>query len=361
MRNGGDPPPGPIVTAPSHIHSDGIGFRFLSGSCRGSATMIIPRRRFLSLAAAATAAVSRPASALDYPARPVRVIDGFGGGSTPDLVSRLIGQWLEERLHQPFVVDNRVGAGGNIAAAAVAHSAPDGYTLLTCVTADAINATLYDKLDFDFPGDFAPVAGVIQLPMVLLVNPSFPAKTLAEFIAYAKANPGKINFASPGVGTPMHVAIELLKMQANIDVVHVPYRGPAPAFTDLLAGQVQAFIITLSTAIGFIRAGKLIALAVTSKNRADVLPNVAAVSEVLPGFDATAWDGVCAPKGTPPAIVEALSGNITAGLADPGLVAKVKDLGGETEPMDSAEFAKFLANETAKWAKVVKFANMHAD
>ncbi len=323
--------------------------------------MQIPRRHFLYLAAAAAASgLSRPAFALDYPTRPVRIIDGFGGGSTPDLVSRLIGQWLEGRLHQPFVVDNRVGAGGNIAAEAVARSAPDGYTLLTCVTSDAINATLYAKLDFDFPGDFVPIAGVIQLPMVLLVNPSFPARTLPEFIAYAKANPGKVSFASPGIGTPMHVAIELLKMQAGIDVVHVPYRGPAPAFTDLLAGQVQAFIITLSTAIGFIRTGKLHALAVTSEKRAQVLPDVAAVSEVLPGFDATAWDGFCAPKGTAPAIVEALSSTITAGLTDPQLVAKFKDLGGETTPMDAAAFAKFLTAETAKWAKVVKFAHMKA-
>ena len=291
----------------------------------------------------------------------MRIIDGFGGGSTPDLVSRLIGQWLSERLHQPFVVDNRVGAGGNIAAEAVATATPDGYTLLTCVTADAINATLYTKLDFDFVGDLVPVAGVIQLPMVILVNPSFPAKTLPEFIAYAKANPGKINFASPGVGTPMHVAIELLKMRAGIDMVHVPYRGPAPAFTDLLAGQVQAFIITLSSAIGFIRTEKLRALAVTSATRAQVLPDLPTVSETLPGFDATAWDGICAPKGTPSAIVEILSNNITAGLADPQLVAKIKDLGGETVPMGSAEFSKFVIAETEKWAKVVKFANMHAD
>ena len=324
--------------------------------------MRILRRHFLYLAAAATVtAVPRTASALDYPTRPVRIIDGFGGGSTPDLVSRLIGQWLSERLHQPFVVDNRVGAGGNIAAEAVATATPDGYTLLTCVTADAINATLYTKLDFDFVGDFVPVAGVIQLPMVILVNPSFPAKTLPEFIAYAKANPGKINFASPGVGTPMHVAIELLKMRAGIDIVHVPYRGPAPAFTDLLAGQVQAFIITLSSAIGFIRTEKLRALAVTSATRTQVLPDLPTVSETLPGFDATAWDGICAPKGTPSAIVEILSNNITAGLADPQLVAKIKDLGGETVPMGSAEFSKFVIAETEKWAKVVKFANMHAD
>ncbi len=320
-----------------------------------------PRRRFLLLAAAAAASgVSRRAAALDYPTRPVRIVDGFGGGSTPDLVSRLIGQWLEDKLHQPFIVDNRVGAGGNIAAAAVAKAAPDGYTLLTCVTANAINATLYAKLDFNFPGDFAPIAGVIQLPMVLLVNPSFPAKSLAAFIAYAKANPGKINFASPGVGTPMHVAIELFKMQAGIDVVHVPYRGPAPAFTDLLAGRVQAFFITLSTGIGFIRDGKLRGLAVTTAKRSDVVPDLPAMSEALPGFEATAWDGWCVPKGTPPDIVGSLSDNITAGLADPQLVARIKDLGGETEALPATAFAKFLADETAKWAKVVKFAHMKA-
>jgi tripartite-type tricarboxylate transporter receptor subunit TctC len=324
--------------------------------------MTIARRRFLYLTAAtAVGGFARPAAALDYPTRPVHIIDGFGGGSTPDLVSRLIGQWLEDKFHQPFIVDNRVGAGGNIAAEAVAKSAPDGYTLLTCVTADAINATLYTKLNFNFPGDFAPVAGVIRLPMVILVNPAFPAKTLAAFIAYAKANPGKINFASPGVGTPMHVAIELLKMQAGIDVVHVPYRGPAPAFTDLLAGQVQAFVITLSSAIGFIRTGKLRALAVTGAKRAQILPDVPTVGETLPGFDATAWDGTCAPKGTPTVIVDALSAGIVAALADLQFVTRIRDLGGETEPMGSAEFAKFLVVETEKWAKVIKFAKMQAD
>jgi tripartite-type tricarboxylate transporter receptor subunit TctC len=324
--------------------------------------MEIPRRNFLSIAAAAAgSAVPRIAFALDYPARPVHIFNGFGGGSTPDLVSRLVGQWLAEKLQQPFIVENRVGAGGNVAAGAVAKSAPDGYTLLTSVTADAINASLYKNLDFDFLKDFVQVAGVIRLPMVILVNPAFPAETLADFIAYAKANPGKINFASPGVGTPMHVAIELLKMQAGIDVVHVPYRGPAPAITDLLAGQVQAFIITLSTAIGFIRSGKFRALAVTGATRSEILPEVPSVSEVLPGFDATAWDGTSAPKGTPDAVIKILSDNITAGLTDPQLKARIKYLGGETVPMGTAAFSKFVVAETAKWAKVVKFAKINAE
>ncbi len=328
--------------------------------------MTLSRRHILysslySTAAVAASALSRTASALDYPTRPVRIVEGFGGGGTPDLVSRLIGQYLAERLFRPFVVENRTGAGGNIAAETVAKSAPDGYTLLTCVTANAINASLYKNLDFNFIADFVPVAGVIRLPMVLMVNSSFPADSLAAFIAYAKANPGKINIASPGIGTPMHVAIELLKMMAGIDIVHVPYRGPAPAFTDLLAGQVQAFVITLSTAYGFIKNGRVRALAVTSATRSAVMPDIPTVSEVLPGFDATAWDGICAPKGTPAAIVELLSADVTAGLANPALVARIKGLGGETVPMPSAEFGKFIVAETAKWAKVVKFANIKVD
>jgi tripartite-type tricarboxylate transporter receptor subunit TctC len=277
------------------------------------------------------------------------------------LVSRLIGQWLSVRLGQPFVVENRTGAGGNIATEAVVTAPADGYTLLTCVTANAINASLYDKLGFNFIRDIAPVAGLIRLPMVLLVNTAFPADTLAEFIAYAKANPGKINMASPGVGTPMHVAIELFKMMAGVDIVHVPYRGPAAAFTDLLGGQIQAFIITVSTALGFVRAGKVRALAVTSAARAEVLPDIPSVGEALPGFDATAWDGTCAPKGTPRAIIDKLAGNVMAGLADPQLKARIKDLGGETVPMAAAEFGKFIAEETGKWAKVVKFAGAKAN
>ena len=230
--------------------------------------MPLQRRKFLRLASAAAIvpATTRIVHAQDYPTRPVRIIEGFGGGSTPDLVARLVGQWLSERLGQPFVVESRTGAGGNIATQVVVSSAPDGYTLLTVVSANAINATLYEKLDFDFIRDIVPVAGLIRLPMVLLVSPSFPATNFSEFVAYAKANPGKINIASPGVGTPMHVAAELLKLQAGIDLVDVAYRGPTAAFTDLFGGQVQAFIITLSTAIGFVRAGKVRALAVTGNS-----------------------------------------------------------------------------------------------
>jgi tripartite-type tricarboxylate transporter receptor subunit TctC len=254
------------------------------------------------------------------------------------------------------VVESRTGAGGNIATQAVVSAAPDGYTLLTIVTTNAINATLYEKLDFDFIRDIAPIAGVFRLPMVLLVNPEFPATTFPEFIAYAKAHPGKINIASPGVGTPMHVGIELLKLMAGIDLVHVAYRGPAAAFPDLFAGQVQAFIITVSTSIGHIRAGKVRPLAVTVAKRTDVLPEVPPIADTLPGFDASAWNGIGAPTGTPAAIIDKLSTSIVAGLADPQIKARMADLGGDTQPMASAQFKTFIADETAKWAKVVKFS-----
>ena len=320
--------------------------------------MKLQRREFLRLAAAAATmpATTRFASAQNYPIRPVRIIEGFGGGSTPDLVARLVGQWLSDHLGQPFVVESRTGAGSNIATQLVVSAAPDGYTLLTVVTANAINATLYEKLDFDFIRDIAPVAGLIRLPMVLLVNPDFPAVTFSEFVAYAKAHPGKINIASPGVGTPMHVAAELLKLQAGLDLVHIAYRGPAPAFTDLFGGQVQAFIITLSTAIGFVRAGKARALALTTANRSDVLPDLPTIGEFLPGFEASAWDGFGAPRATPGFVIDKLSANITAALADPQLKARIKDLGGDTEPMPSTQFKSFIAIETEKWARVVKFS-----
>jgi tripartite-type tricarboxylate transporter receptor subunit TctC len=333
-----------------------------------AASMDLLRRQFCITAASAVAVsvtVSsiwpRSAMALDYPTRPVKILEGFGGSGTPDLISRIIAQWLSEKLGQPFVVENRTGAGGNIATEAMIRSAPDGYTLLTCLSANPINATLYQHLNFDFLRDTTPVAGLISLPLILLVNPSFPAQTLPEFIAYAKANPGKINMASPGIGTPMHVAGELLKLTTGANIVHVPYRGPAPAFTDLLAGQIQAFIITVPAAFGFVKSGQLRALGVTSARRVDVLPDVPTFGEVLPGFEATVWDGICAPKGTPAEIVDKLNVAITAGLADPQIKARIKDLGGAPMPMTPAEFGKFLADETEKWAKVVKFSGAKAD
>ena len=312
--------------------------------------MPLRRRQLLRLAGAAALAAPtrRFAYADDYPTRPVRIIEGLGGGSTPNLVARLIGQWLSEHLNQPFVVESRTGAGGNIATQAVVGAAPDGYTLLTIVTTNAINATLYEKLDFDFIRDIAPIAGVVRLPMVLMVNPAFPAATLGEFIAYAKANPGKVNIASPGIGTPMHVGIELLKLMAGVDLAHIAYRGPAAVWPDLFSGQVQAFIITVSTAIGFIRAGKVRPLAVTVAKRTDVLPEIPPIAETLPGFEASAWNGIGAPTGTPAAIIDELSTNIVVGLADPQLKARITDLGGDTEPMPSAQFKNFIADETKK-------------
>jgi tripartite-type tricarboxylate transporter receptor subunit TctC len=321
------------------------------------------RREFLALATGAVAAAASPsfAFALDYPVRPVRIIEGFGGGGTPDLISRLIAQWLSQRLGQPFVVENKTGAAGNLATETVIKAASDGYTLLTTVSANAINPSLYRNLDFDFLRDTVPVAGLIRLPMVLLVNPSFTAKTFPQFLAYAKANPGKIDLASPGIGTPMYVAGELINLMAGVKMIDVPYRGPAGAFTDLLANRVQAFIITVPAAIGFIRTGRLRALAVTGAARADVLPDVPTIAEYLPGFDATAWDGICAPAGIPAEIVNKLNAAINAGLADPQLKAKIKDLGGETMPMTPQQFGRFLADETAKWAKVVEFSGAKAD
>ena len=320
--------------------------------------MPLQRRDLLRLAGATAIATPtwRLAKAQDYPTRPVRIIEGLGGGSTPNLVARLTGQWLSEHLGQPFVVESRTGAGGNIAAQAVVSAAPDGYTLLTIVTTNAINVTLYDKLDFDFLRDITPIAGVFRLPMVLLVNPEFPAATFPEFIAYAKAHPGKINIASPGIGTPMHVGIELLKLMADIDLVHVAYRGPAAVWSDLFSGQVQAFIITVSTAMGFIRAGKARPLAVTVAKRTDVLPEVSTIAETLPGFEASAWNGFGAPRGTPAPIVDKLSASIVVGVADPQIKARMADIGGDTEPMPAPQFTRFIVEETAKWAKVVKFS-----
>jgi len=325
--------------------------------------MTLLRREFMGLAAAAAVAPAWPrfAHALDYPTRPVRLIEGYGAGGTPDLVSRLIGQWLSAQLGQPFVVENRNGASGNIATEAVATAAPDGYTLLTCASANPINAALYKKLNFNFMRDIAPVAGLLQVPLVLLTNPSFAPKTLPEFLAYAKANPGKINLATPGTGTPMHVAADMLKMMTATDIVEVPYHGPAPAYADLLAGQVQAFIITLPSAMGFIRSNKLRVLAVLSDKRRDVLPDVPTVAEFVPGYEAAAWDGIGAPAKTPVEIIDKLNKAINAGLADPQIKGKLIDLGGDPMPMTPAQFGKFLADETEKWAKVIKFSGAKAE
>src|SRR5580692_2347171 len=320
--------------------------------------MFLSRRHLLSAAAGACAASALPraAAALDYPTRPVRLIEGYGAGGTPDLVSRLIGNWLSQQLGQPFVVENRDGASGNIATEAVVNAAPDGYTLLTVASANTINMALYHDLNFNFVRDIAPIAGLLRVPLVFLVNPSFPAATFPEFIAYAKAHPGTVNVATPGKGTPMHVGVELLKMMSGIDVVEVPYRGPAPAFVDVLSGQVQAFIITVPASFGYVKAGKLRALAVLSAKRLDVWPDTPAIAETVPGYEASAWDGVGAPVKTPKEIVDKLNATINAGLADAAVKSRIKDLGGDPMVMTTAEFTQFIADDAAKWDKVVKFA-----
>jgi tripartite-type tricarboxylate transporter receptor subunit TctC len=325
--------------------------------------MSFGRRRFLRLAAgAATApALCRLAVALDYPARPVKVVLGFAPGGPADILSRLIGQSLSEQLGQPFVIENRPGAGTTIATEAVARSAPDGHTLLWTTSADEINTTLYAKLNYDFVRDIAPVACVDLLPLVMEVKPAFPANTVPEFIAYAKVNPGKINFASGGVGSSQHVAGELFDFMTGISMVHVPYRGAALAVNDLLAGQVQVTFSPLPLSIGYIRAGKLRALAITSATRSKALPDVPTVSEFVPGYEAVATDGLGAPARTPPEIVTTLNKAVNTALADPNIKARLEDLGGVPKPMSTSDFAMFIAAETEKWAKVVKFANIKMD
>jgi tripartite-type tricarboxylate transporter receptor subunit TctC len=322
--------------------------------------MKLPRRNFLYLAtgAAALPGVSRFANAQSYPSRPVRIIVGFAAGGGVDIVARLIGQWLSERLGQSFVIENRPGAGTNIATEAVVRAAADGYTLLLVNTANAINVTLYDKLNFNFIRDVAPVAGIMVVPNVMVVHPSVPAKTVPEFIAYAKANLGKINMGSGGIGGPSHVAGELFKMMAGVDLVHVPYRGVAPALTDLLAGQVQVIFSTMTGSIEYIRAGTLRALAVTTAMRAEALPDIPTVGEFVPGYEASAWYGLGAPKNTPAEIVAKLNNEINAGLADPKLRARLADLGGTVLAGSPADFSKLMAEETDKWAKVIKSAGI---
>jgi tripartite-type tricarboxylate transporter receptor subunit TctC len=319
------------------------------------------RRQFLHLAAGAAAlpAASQFAFALDYPTRPVRVVVGFPVGIGPDIAGRLIGQWLSERLGQQFVIDNRTGAAGNIATEIVAKASPDGYTLLVAVSSNAVNAALYKNVNFNFARDLVPVAFIGSTPFVMVVTPSFPAKTLPEFITYAKANPGKINMASQGIGTTPHVSGEMLKMMSGIDLVHVPYRGNL--VTDLLAGQVQVYFGPMPQVIGYVRSGQLRALGVTTSTRSDALPDVPTLGEFVPGYEASGWYGVCAPTRTPPDIIDKLNKEISAADADPGLQARLLTIGVVPKAMTPAEFGKFIADETEKWAKVIKFANIKPD
>jgi tripartite-type tricarboxylate transporter receptor subunit TctC len=325
--------------------------------------MKLPRRQFLHLAAGAAAlpAVSRIAWAQAYPSRPVRLIVPFAPAGASDITARLIGQWLSERLGQQFVIDNRPGGGGNFGTEAVVRAPADGYTLLLVGGFNAINATLYDKLSFNFIHDIAPVAGIIRYPLVMQVNPSFPAKTVPEFISYVKSNPGKISYGSGGIGTSIHVASELFKMMAGVDMIHVPYRGGAPAMTDLMAGQVQVVFNPVPESMEFIRAGKLRPLAVTTATRSEVLPDVPTVGDFVPGYEASALQGIGAPKKTPAEIVDKLNKEINAGLADPKLKARFAELGAAVFPGSPSDFSKFIADETEKWAKVIKFSGAKAD
>jgi tripartite-type tricarboxylate transporter receptor subunit TctC len=320
------------------------------------------RRRFLRLAAgAALTAVSRVASAQAYPSRPVRIIAGYPPGGAIDIHARLIGQWLSQQLAQPFVVENRPGAGGNLGSEAAAHAAPDGYTLLMSGIGNAISATLYDKLNYDFIRDLAPVAGVMRAANVIEVHPSVPVNSVPELIAYAKANPGRVTMGSAGVGTSPHLSGELFKLMTGVDMLHVPYRGNAPALTDLLAGQLQVLFDSISSSIEHIRSGKVRALAVTTATRVPPLPDVPTVGEFIPGYEVSVWFSVSAPKNTPPEIIATLNREINAGLADPKLAARLVELGGAPMPMTPAELEKLIADEVAKWAKVIRAANIEPE
>jgi tripartite-type tricarboxylate transporter receptor subunit TctC len=325
--------------------------------------MKLRRRQFLHLAAGAAAIspVSRSAVAQTYPSRPVHVIVPFAAAGNNDLIARLIGQWLSERLGQPFVIDNRPGAGTNIGTEAVVRAPSDGYTLLLVAPPSAINATLYAKLNFNFLRDIAPVAGVVRAPFVMEVNPSVPAKTVTEFIAYAKANPGKISMASAGIGSGPHMAGELFKMMAGVDMVHVPYRGAGPALTDLIGGQVQVYFDGILTSIEHIRIGELRALAVTTAARSQVLPDTPTLSDYLPGYEASFWGGFGAPKNTPVQVVERLNREINEALADPKVTSRLVDLGGTVLEGSATDFGKLIGEETEKWAKVITFAGIKAE
>jgi tripartite-type tricarboxylate transporter receptor subunit TctC len=325
--------------------------------------MTLPRRQFLHLVAgvAALPAVSRLAQAQSYPARPVRVTVQTPAGGSPDIIARVMSQWLSERLGQQFVVDNRPGASGNIGTEAVVRAPADGYSLLLAMSANAINATLFDNLRFSFVRDTVPVALVGRIPLVMQVHPSIPAKTVPEFIAYAKANPGKINMASAGNATPLHVAGELFQMMAGVRLVHVPYRGEAVAMPDLLTGQVHVMFGVVPSSLGYIREGKLRALGVTTAKRLEVLPDVPAMEELLPGYEASGWYGIAAPKDTPREIVDKLNQEINAAFADPKMKERLADLGCLVSAGSPADFEKFIAVETEKWAKVIRTAGIKAE
>jgi tripartite-type tricarboxylate transporter receptor subunit TctC len=322
--------------------------------------MKLPRRTFLHLAAGAAAlpGVSRVARAEVYPTRPVRVLVGFAAGGAPDILARLMGQWLSDRLGQPFVVENRPGGSGSLATADVIKASPDGYTLLLLALTDAVNATLLPNLNYNFARDLTPVAGLSRDPDVMVVNPAFQAKSVPEFISYAKANPGKINMASPGVGTSPHMAGELFKFMTGIEMTHVAYRSSAPALTDLLGGQVQVYFSPISASIEYIRTDKLRALAVTTAVRAAALPNVPSVGDFVPGYEMSAWYGIGAPKNTPAEIVDRLNKEINAGLVDSGMTARLAALGSSAFAVSPSNFGRFIADETDKWAKVIKSANI---
>ena len=321
------------------------------------------RRQFLRLAAGAAAWPALPhiARADTYPSRPVRVIVGYAAGGPTDIAGRLISQALSQRLGQQFLVEDQPGAGSNLGTETVVRAAPDGYTLLVVTQSNAINATLYDHLPFDFRHDIAPIAGLLTAPSVMEVHPSVPAKTVPEFIAYAKANPGKLNFASPGNGTSFHVAGEMFKMMAGVNMIHVPYRGGGAAVADLIGGQVQVMFAGPADSVGYIRAGQLRALAVTTATRSEMLPDIPTVSEFLPGYETSQWFGLGAPASTPAEIVDKLNKEINAALADPKMKARFADLGGTVLPGLPTDFGEFIAEETEKWGKVVKFAGAKLD
>ena len=325
--------------------------------------MKLPRRNFLHLAAGAAAlpVISRIARAQAYPTRPVHLIVGYPPGGTSDVVTRLIGQQLSERLGQPFVAENRPGAGTNIATEAVVRTPADGYTLLLVTAANAINTTLYEKLNFSFIRDIAPVASIIRHPFVMVVNPSVPAKTVPEFIAYAKANPGKLTMASGGIGAATHLAGELFKVVTSVDIVHVPYRGVAASLTDLLGGLVQVTFVSVPSSVTYIKAGRLRALAVTSAKRSEALPDLPTVGEFVPGYETSLWLGLGAPKDTPAKIIDTLNKETNAALADPKIKARLADLGGTLLPGSPADFGKLIADETERWGNVIRAANIKAE